>query len=388
MPVSGNTVPETKESRTRIGTGSVARLRSLAIRGLGRMYRPDERLFAFRVRRTKAGIVSEGLSWRYTAIVLIGLAEEEETATSFVLAGHGLHDVCGRLIGEIGRVNNIGDAGLILWAARAVGYPDRLSAWKRLRELCPAEAVHPLVEAAWALAALCIDSEAPVGDIRELLARRLISSFRTRSGLFPHMVGGDRPGLRSNISCFADQVYPIHALVNYFMLSGNREALDLASRCAHQVCCLQGPAGQWWWHYDCRTGDVVEPYPVYAVHQDAMAPMALFSLEEIAGVDFSLAIGNGLAWLANAPELDGGSLVDDHAGLIWRKVGRREPMKLSRFLQAAASRLHPALRVPGLDRLFPPRAVDYEDRPYHLGWLLYAWPPHRVVRWGARTRTP
>ena len=73
------------------------------------------------------------------------------------------------------------------------------------------------------------------------------------------------------------------------------------------------------------------------------------------------------------PELEGGSLIDDGAGLIWRKVARREPGKLSALLQAAASRLHPRLRVPGLDLLFPP-AIDYEDRPYHLGWVLHAFP--------------
>jgi hypothetical protein len=81
----------------------------------------------------------------------------------------------------------------------------------------------------------------------------------------------------------------------------------------------------------------------------------------------------------HAPELGGGSLIDESAGLIWRKVARREPPKLSRFAQAAASRLHPALRAPGLDTLFPPCAVDYEDRPYHLGWLLHAWPAGRAT---------
>ena len=28
-----------------------------------------------------------------------------------------------------------------------------------------------------------------------------------------------------------------------------------------------------------------------------------------------------------------------------------------------------------MNTLFPPTAIDFEDRPYHLGWILYAWPP-------------
>jgi hypothetical protein len=119
------------------------------------------------------------------------------------------------------------------------------------------------------------------------------------------------------------------------------------------------------------------------VHQDAMAPMALFAAEEVTGADFSTAIDLGLTWLARAPELSGGSLIDDKADLIWRKVARREPRKVSRYVQAATSRAHPSLRVPGLGVLFPPVAVDYEDRPYHPGWLLYTWSPARVARWEA-----
>jgi hypothetical protein len=35
--------------------------------------------------------------------------------------------------------------------------------------------------------------------------------------------------------------------------------------------------------------------------------------------------------------------------------------------------VRPSLRLAGLDRVFPPGRIDYECRPYELGWLLYAW---------------
>ena len=116
-----------------------------------------------------------------------------------------------------------------------------------------------------------------------------------------------------------------------------------------------------------------------------MAPMALIALKNAGGPWFRQELSRGLDWLAHSPEIDA-SLIDPEVDLIWRKVARREPRKLSRYLQGAATRLSPWLRVPGLDHLFPPRAVDYEDRPYHLGWLLYAWPQERAVQWdrGAR----
>ena len=362
-------------------------LRNLAISGLARMYRPEDGLFAFRVRRRGEELLLEGSSHRYTAIALIGLAGEEEPVQASVLAGIGAREACARLIGQLDRLENLGDVALVLWAACAAGHRDRRSAAERLLALQPDEEAHPTVEVAWTLAALCADLDAPVGALRNRLARRLIAAFEPRSGMFPHDLGGKRGGLRGHVCCFADLVYPLHALAWYAELFSDAEALETAVGCAGAICASQGPDGQWWWHYDRRSGEVVERYPVYAVHQDAMAPMALFALESAAAIGAHSAIARGLGWLAHAPELESGSLIDERAGLIWRKVARREPAKLSRYAQAAASRLHPALRIPGLDILFPPRVVDHEDRPYHLGWLLHAWPAARAVQWDERAIT-
>jgi hypothetical protein len=359
----------------------VNELRFLAIRSLCRMYRPEERLFVFRLRKSGNGIVPEGLSRRYSAISLIGLAEEDKAVHDQVLSGQGPADVCDRLRNDIHTIDNLGDVSLILWAARATGYPDCEWAWKRMLDLSPAERTYPVVEVAWALMALCVDREALVGDLRERLARRLVLSFNRSSSMFPHVLGGDGGGMRSHVSCFADMVYPIQALSEYFARFGEKAAIDTATMAAKRICMLQGPAGQWWWHYDVRTGEVVEGYPVYAIHQDAMGPMALFSLREAGGPDFSPEIRKGLSWLARSPELRGGSLVDHEADLVWRKVARREPGKLARYIQAAASGIHPSMRMPGLDIIFPPVEIDYEDRPYHLGWLLYAWKPERAAAW-------
>lgn len=367
---------------------SAARLRDLAVRGLTRMYRPDEGLFAFRVRCSNEKVVLEGSSPRYTAIALIGLAGETESVQKSVLAGVGVQDACARLVREVPRLENLGDVALVLWAACVAGHPERRSTAERLLALRPDEASHPTVEVAWALAALCADVEAPTKTLRTRLANRLIKSFEPRSGMFPHNLGGRAAGFRGHVCCFADLVYPVHALARYAELFDDAEARDVALRGAGAMCARQGSDGQWWWHYDSRTGDIVERYPVYAVHQDAMAPMALFAVEWADTIDVRTAIATGLAWLTHSSELAGGSLIDEDAGLIWRKVARREPRKLSRYVQAAASRLHPAFRTPGLDVLFPPGVVDYEDRPYHLGWLLHAWPAGRAARWDERAATP
>ncbi|MFQ5428663.1 MAG: hypothetical protein ACE5E1_00005, partial [Phycisphaerae bacterium] len=182
---------------------------------------------------------------------------------------------------------------------------------------------------------------------------------------------------------FADWVYPVHALSHYGMAVRDERILEIVRHSADHLCRMQGPDGQWWWHFDSRTGRVIEPYPVYAVHQDAMAPMALFSAEEACRTDYAPAIRRGLQWLIEPPETDQ-SLFDREAGVIWRKVCRREPGKLSRVLQAAASAVHPRCRAPGLDLLFRPGRIDFESRPYHMGWLLYTWPEDRVSEFSER----
>ncbi len=359
----------------------ISQLRDLALRSLKRMYLPDERLFVFRLRKNGEAIIREGISRRYTAIALIGLAGESESASASVLGDHSLQDVSLRLFKDIQRVDSLGDVALALWALHAINFRDRRPVWERLMVLSSSERAYPTVEIAWALSALCVDSQAVVGDLRERLVQCLLSSFVKQSGMFPHVIGEKRGGLRSHVTCFADLVYPIQALALYFKLSGDASAMEAALQCAHEICRHQGPAGQWWWHYDCRTGNVIEPYPVYAIHQDAMAPMALFALQEATGKDFTSEVNKGLTWLAQSPELGEGSLIDNDSDIIWRKVGRREPGKLCRYVQAIATRVHPSIRMAGLDRIFPPGAIDYEDRPYHLGWLLYAWPRSRVNEW-------
>ncbi len=363
-------------------------LRALSLRSLPRMYDAEAGLFVHHLSRKDGRDVVEGLSPRYTAITLLGLADEPDDVLREILSGQERMDVCGRLLSRTAETTELGEAALALWAGRALGHPDAVKALERVRALDPVEGVHPTVEIAWCLTALQISGGEPTDPgLSERIAARLLASYSVESGVFPHWPKGVKgPLLRSHVSCFADQVYPTQALAHYHRQTGDLQALAAANRCASRICELQGPAGQWWWHVDARTGNVVEGYPVYSVHQDAMAPMALFALEDACQADYRMEIERGMAWMVHAPEI-GGSLVDRAADVIWRKVARDEPGKWARGLQALASRVHPSLRTPGLNLLAPARAVDYECRPYHLGWILYAWSPGRLETWSAQPKT-
>jgi hypothetical protein len=359
-------------------TPLIEQLRRLALSALARMYRPEQKLFAFRLRRRGDGIVLEGSSLRYTAIALIGLSRESGEYAAQVLHGHTPREVCERICDTVTSCSDLGAVALSHWAAIAHGSPGCHSMRRRLLELIDTGSPST-VGLSWALAALSEDESSVRGAAADA-CHRLLSAFDERSDLFHHHVGGSR---WRHVASFADQIYPVHALSRYHIRFGEEDALRAASRCAARLCTLMSPGGQWPWHYDVRSGTVVERYPVYAVHQDAMAPMALLELAEAGDANHLDAIDRGLGWLQHAPELHGGSLIDEHEGLIWRKVGRHEPRKLVRGLQGMASWIHRPFRLPAVDRIFPPGRIDDECRPYHMGWLLYAW-RNRSARMGPR----
>ncbi|SMF97652.1 hypothetical protein SAMN02949497_0222 [Methylomagnum ishizawai] len=351
----------------------LAKLRGLAVDALRQMYQPQAGLFAFRLRLRDGRPVPEGLSPRYTAITLLGLVHEYPDAVRSTLHGDDPLALCERLATQVIQGGNLGDVALTLWAATLWGQDRPAEALRRrLLALLLPEGGYPTVELSWALMAATLDPVLIRNGCAERLAGRLLRAFQPDSGLFPHRVGGDG-GMRGHVACFADVVYPIQALSTYHALTGEAAALAAARTCGERAVRNQGPDGQWWWHFDYRTGEPLERYPVYTVHQHGMGPMALAALADAGGPAFPAAVSKSLGWLAYTPEIDG-SIIDWDHQLIWRKVARREPPKLARKLQAGLSYLHAGLRMPGLDGLLPPRTVDFECRPYELGWLLYAWP--------------
>jgi len=353
--------------------GLVDRLLQVARTGLPGMQRPDGTM-CFTRRFSAARVVAEpeGCSLRYTAITVLGARHLDTAGQRALLGGRTVGEVCDVLVDRLSSTNSVGDAALAVWATAACGHQGLERALGRLDVLHSGPSTRYIVEQAWVVSALVaarslVDVERQLGQARA----RLLDA--QAGALFGHVTGPDLVSrFRRHVSCFADQVYPIQALARLHASVGDPGALAAASRCADRIVSLQGPAGQWWWHYDSRTGGVVEGYPVYSVHQHAMGPMALLDLADAGGqVDWD-AIRRGLGWMVAAPEA-GESLILDGPGLTVRKVARRDPRKLVRGARAVASGLRPGTRLAALDRLWPPTAVDRECRPYEFGWLLDCW---------------
>ncbi len=193
------------------------------------------------------------------------------------------------------QISDPGDLGLLLWLCS-------LAAPERLDETIASVRSHPALignsdayegrtmELAWLLTGL---SHAALAHPKFRIkltdsAVRIFNMLKANyggKGIFGHQRRGRTlvGNLRARIGTFADQVYPIYAMSKCapaFQIDG---AGELSRSCAQAIVRVQGPQGQWWWHYDSSTGEVTRGYPVFSVHQDGMAPMALFAAGELSG---------------------------------------------------------------------------------------------------------
>ena len=356
----------------------------LAVSGLRRMALPDLH-FPHTMRgvgsQNGSGVIAEGDNLRYTINVAQGLAWTSETEQRAVLRGKTAVDLALSCIKRATISSDPGAIALAAWAAAETAGVFAGDLFRLLEASLNHDKSIQTVSCAWALtAALAARHLGPTDEVQRLASRLLLRHAQSDSGLFRHISPAGAAGIaRSHVGCFADQVYPIQALARLGYMDGDLVALRAAEACAARIVALQGEAGQWWWHYDTRDGSVVEGYPVYSVHQHAMAPMALLDLHEAGGTDHRAALAKGLGWIDRRPETDE-AMVSPQDGVIWRKVGRAEPPKLVRSVAAVTTAVSTGWHLPGLDTVFPAVKVDRECRPYEFGWMLYAWRSRGVVQ--------
>lgn len=339
----------------------------LAVRGLPQMFDHRAGMFCYKLKKTSGGLVQEGLSPRYTAMTLMGLHRLEQSAAP---SHFDVQPVTERLLSNLDWVDNLGDLGLMLWLVARVA-PERLGELERRLQIATAltrftdarEGV--TMHLAWFLTGLsyCALASGDPGKMRGVARETydVLIQSQGKHGYFAHQAPHRslKGSVRGWIGSFADQVYPVYGMAKFFQAFGEDSALRHARECALAICQAQGPLGQWWWHYDSRSGCVFEEYPVFSVHQHGMGPMTLLALGRASGENFDPWIYKGLDWINQRNEL-AVNMEDASANVIWRCIGQT---KLRRFTGALLGARQNS-RPDGLSVLF-------ECRPYELGWLLY-----------------
>lgn len=214
----------------------------------------------------------------------------------------------------------------------------------------------------------------------DVCARELLDFFIPSVDLFRMNFPGPRSPmgtLQAFITSFAGQVYPLHGLTAYYRFTGDPVPEQMI-RVADRIVEEQGRLGQWWWIYSTRKREVIQGYPVYSVHQDGMAFIALSPFGELGQRPYDDALALGLDWLYGENELSV-SLVDDGPPFIPRCIQRAGSdadgtYGLSRrgFAGVLAGQLRPPADGGGKQAAPSDLEVLRECRSYHLGWVLCA----------------
>ncbi len=345
-------------------------LLNLSINGLEDLYIDETKEFILKKKLVDGKVEFEGKSLRYTLINLLGLYKAECNQFKINL---NLKEILKYQINNPDIYTGVGEIGLLLWATALidpkeinnivtkVNFTNILSSYKDAK-------IGLTTELSWLLTGLLEaatfneDFNTLIGD----LPHRVYSLIRNNyggSGIFMHQSSENLIGkFRGNIASFADQVYPIFAFTLYSQIYKNKEAQLIVQECALKICEHQGERGEWMWHYDARDGKLISKYPVYSVHQDAMAPIALFAAQRAIKMNLEEYIYKGLTWLNNnSLNLD---MVDRKNNMIFRAIG---PRKVHRKIKSTLTHL-------GLSKNEGYSKVETVDEcwSYHLGWVLFA----------------
>lgn len=362
---------------------------AIALRRLPQMIDEATGLMVFHSQDDALGesIVSSGSSFRYSAAAALGLERAEQHGLASAL---DLERLYAAMSVAIEHVDNAGDLGLALWASARRARPLAERALAALvnnkeRSRSRSNAMVHSSELAWVVTGLSEALAAGIGrerEVRTMLDRafRQLLAHQGPSGLVSFAWPREalparhiRRYMYESIGFFDAQAYTIVAALHRDAVVHDPEAREVARRIGEVLLSHQHPLGQWGWHYNVRTGGLIDVYPVYSVHQDGLAPMALIPLERETGLPTTSAVARGVGWLFGANEL-GERVVDGERDAIWRSIRRREqfrnvvhPLKLVTFAsEAGAGDLGARLAARTV------LEVDREIRPYHLGFCLYA----------------
>jgi len=356
------------------------RLADVALSVLPSMFDERTGLFSHKTLAIDGGYTNGRANADYSAAALAGILSQRRAEPDRVVpvpraldALHAVAAVAGSdaMLGNLLWASALADderAGEVLIAAQALDARAVVTA--ALGQL-----LHGVVAAGDRFPRLADRADAVAAPMAaELLDRFVPDSELFRAGRL--RLDQPRVAVGLRYTSFAHQVYPLHGLAAWYRRHG-RAPDPLLRRVADRLVGAQGPLGQWWWLYAIGARRVIEGYPVYSVHQDGMAFMALAPLKALGIGDYDGPLARGLDWLDGANELHR-PLTGDAPPFICRCIQRTGshadlPFGISkRNLRAVQLR---SLRTPARDVTEADAGeleILEECRSYHLGWLLYA----------------
>ena len=263
-----------------------------------------------------------------------------------------------------------GAIALAAWASAEVSGVFAGDLFDRLEEILRSGAAIPVVDISWLITAAVAARE--LGDTAELAARAAttLAAAQGDSGIFPHLLPAEAAGrFRAHVGCFRRPGLPdpgarpgrtrIRRAVALAAAERLRGAdLRAAGRSRAVVVALRRPQRRRRRGLSRSTACTSTRWRRWR-SSTCSRPAATTTATRSRAAS---------AVAATPTRRSSRSWSSDGSGLVWRKVGRREPRKAARATQRRDRRSAArSSRLPGLDRLLPAGTVDHECRPYELG---------------------
>jgi len=367
--------PATEDLRARLGA-----LAELSLEALPPMFDAESGLFCQKTVADGELLSNRGSNVHYTATTTVGILRQPDRDPESVFP---LGRALDALHNAVDTATPPGLLAEIVWAMALAEDPRGAPLVQELvrREDfagCDSAALGNVVNGLAIAAEAYPQKSGPSIESCRRWAAELLGRFSPAADLFGPISRptGVRSGLLRRLTSFAAQVYPLHGLAAYYRVSGEAPAPALA-RVAGRIVDAQGPLGQWWWLYSTKGKAILEGYPVYSVHQDGMAFMALLPLEALGVGSYREPLALGLDWLSDRNELST-DLVRRDPPIVFRNIQRVGSDADAMFgishrnlAKVVARSLRPRMDRPDTDP--GPLEVLHECRPYHLGWVLYAY---------------
>lgn len=341
----------------------------ISLKGLEEMFLPETNEFAMTKLKSNNSIVIENSNLRYTLINLIGLQKAQSHGFEVNV---DIHNILKNKIVHLNSISSIGDLGLLLWAIGLISPENatplltKINLNEVLNEFKDSKSNYTM-ELSWFLTGLLFAStfnekfKNSIDNLPAKVYQRIRKNYGGH-GIFQHEDKNNFEGkLRANIGTLADQLYSIYALSLFSQQMNNEEALLIAKECSEKICEHQGKNGEWKWQYNSENGKVINNFPIHSVHQLALAPMALFSIQMTSGIDFSENILKSINWLCENPKLQK-QIVDSKNNVIWNKVAPVFNNKLNSIFNF--------LKFYSFGKYIYPK-VEYVCSSYDFGWILY-----------------
>ncbi len=340
---------------------------------LKQMYDDQSHLFSYSSRINNGFIIndfSNSAKYRYTINTILAIQKLEQYAKSPWRAIDLLNIY---ITNHLRRDINIGNRGLLLHilSSSKHEYAKEIFDWL-LTKLPNSKTIlkQPVQEISWVsfgittYAKMTGDSKA--SSFSNKLINLLLKSFMNPNTLLPIHNGT----MRGRFVSFGGIVYFLMALQHYANEFNNEKIRQVFLKAVQQIIQLQGENGEWPWFLDTYTGNVMDWYQVYSVHQDSMSMLFLLPALDMGLAEAAPAIRKSYQWLFGNNQLNT-EMIQQNPFFIFRSIRRNENLERPRrilrtYLRAANSSDATMIKPAHL-------CINTECRSYHIAWIVYVW---------------